>query len=164
MLEQILAHLNNWFLVPNGVFQDEYAISNGTIELPFLRPGQYFRIIGSVFNDGLHQYPADDLTDETFDGAIWALAVPPAVVALSEEIKAWADKNQPSAYTSESFGGYSYSKATGSNGAPMGWQDVFRAQLNPYRKIRETSYVQGRRPIRAYQRPWNTDYPLGGDF
>lgn len=164
MLEQILAHLNNWFLLPNGVFQDEYAIFDGTIELPFLRPDQYFRIIGSAFNDGLHQYPADDLTDETFDGAIWALGIPKQVITLADEIEAWTEKNKPSAYTSESFGGYSYSKATGSNGAPMGWQDVFRAQLNPYRKIRETSYVQSRRPIRAYQRPWNPDYPLGGDF
>ena len=164
MLEQILSHLNNWFLVPNGVFQDRYTVVDGTIELPFLRPGQYFRIIGSVFNDGLHQYPADGLTDETFDGAVWALAIPRAVQDLSGEIKAWAEKNQPSAYTSESFGGYSYSKATGANGAPLQWQDVFRSQLNPYRKIRETAYVQSRRPIRAYQRPWNPDYPLGGVF
>ena len=164
MLEQILAHLNNWFLVPNGVFQDRYTVVDGSIELPFLVSGQYFRIVGSVFNDGLHQYPAENLTDETFDGAVWALAIPRAVQELSDEIKAWAEKNQPSAYTSESFGGYSYSKATGSNGAPMGWQEVFRAQLNPYRKIRETAYVQSRRPIRAYQRPWNPDYPLGGDF
>lgn len=134
MLEQILAHLNNWFLVPNGVFQDEYAISNGTIELPFLRPGQYFRIIGSVFNDGLHQYPATDLTDETFDGAVWALAIPRAVQELSDEIKAWAEKNQPSAYTSESFGGYSYSKATNSKGMAVGWRDVFAAQLAPWKK------------------------------
>lgn len=164
MLEQILAHLNNWFLVPNGVYQDEYAISDGTIELPFLRPGQYFRIIGSVFNDGLHQYSADDLTNETFDGAIWALAVPRQVIELAEEISAWTEKNQPSAYTSESFGGYSRTVATGSNGAPMGWQDVFRAQLNPYRKIRENSFVQGQRPVNPYYRPWNPDYPLRGEF
>lgn len=164
MLEQILAHLNNWFLVADGVHQDEYTIADGTVELPFLRPGQYFRIIGSVFNDGLHQYPADDLTDETFDGAVWALAIPRAVQELSDEIKAWAEKNQPSAYTSESFGGYSYSKATGQNGAPLGWQDVFKAQLNPYRKIRENSFVQGQRPVKPYYRPWNPDYHLGGDF
>ena len=159
MLEQILAHLNNWFLVPNGVFQGEYAISDGTIELPFLRPGQYFRIIGSVFNDGLHQYPAEDLTDETFDGAVWALGIPKQVITLADEIKTWTEKHQPSAYTSESFGGYSRTVATGSNGAPMGWQDVFRSQLNPYRKIRETAYVQSRRPIRVYDKPFNPDYP-----
>ena len=162
MLEQILAPLNNWFLVPNGVFQDEYAISNGTIELPFLRPGQYFRIIGSVFNDGLHQYPAEDLTDETFDGAVWALAIPKQVITLADEIKAWTEKNKPSAYTSESFGGYSRTVATGSNGAPMGWQDVFKSQLAPYKKLRETGFVQPTRPTKPFYRPWNPDYPFGG--
>lgn len=164
MLESILMHLNNWFLVPDGIHEDTFKIEGGSIVLPFLASGQYFRICGSVFNDGLHQYPADDLTDETFEGTVWALAVPRQLVTMADEIKAWAEKNQPSAYTSESFGGYSYSKATGSNGAPMGWQDVFRAQLNPYRKIRENGPVMGQRPIRPYYRPWNPDYPLGGEM
>ena len=157
MLETVLMYLNNWFVV--GRYDDTYTIEDGGIALPFLVNGQYFRVIGSVFNDGLHQYPATDMTAETFDGAVWALAIPRAVQELSDEIKAWAEKNQPSTYTSESFGGYSYSKATGQNGAPLGWQDVFRAQLNPYRKIRETAYVQGRRPIRVYDKPFNPDYP-----
>lgn len=164
MLEQILMHLNNWFLVPDGVHEDTFEIMDGGIELPFLAPGQYFRICGSVFNDGLHQYPAENLTDETFTGAVWALAVPRQLVALADEIKAWVEKNQPSAYTSESFGGYSYSKATGQNGAPMGWQDVFRAQLNPYRKMKEQSFVMGQQIIKPYIRPWNPDYPLGGEM
>lgn len=164
MLEEILMHLNNWFLVPNGVHEDTYEIKDGGIVLPFLVDGQYFRICGSVFNDGLHQYPAADLTDEVFTGAVWALAIPKQVISLSDEIAAWAGKNQPSAYTSESFGGYSYSKATGSNGAPMSWQDVFEMRLNPYRKIRETGFMRGTQPVRPYQHPWNPDYPFGGDM
>ena len=99
--------------------------------------GQYFWIRGSVFNDGLHVYPAADLTDEDFDGVIIAMAVPRALIALSDEIKAWVDKNgQESPYTSESFGGYSYSKATNAQGLAVGWRDVFRARLNPWRKIK----------------------------
>lgn len=164
MLEQILMHLNNWFLVPGGVHADKYTIQDGGIELPFLVSGQYFRICNSVLNDGLHQYPAEDLTDETFDGVIWALAVPKQLVSLSDDIKTWTEKNQPSAFTSESFGGYSYSKATGANGAPMGWQEVFKSQLNPYRKIRETSFVQGQQPLKPYYRPWSPDFPFGGDY
>lgn len=163
MLEEILMHLNNWFLVPNGVFQDRYTVVDGSIELPFLVSGQHFRIVGSVFNDGLHQYPAENLTDETFDGAVWALAIPRAVQELSDEIKAWAEKNRPSAYTSESFGGYSRTVATGSNGAPMGWQDVFKAQLNPYRKLRETGFVQPTKPKKPFYLPLNPDYPFGGE-
>ena len=134
MLETILMHLNNWFLVPDGVHEDTYTIEEGGIVLPFLASGQYFRICGSVFNDGLHQYPSEDLTDETFTGTVWALAVPRQLANLADEIKAWAVKNQPSAYTSESFGGYSYSKATNSKGVAVGWRDVFAAQLAPWKK------------------------------
>lgn len=164
MLETILMHLNNWFLVPDGVHEDTYEIKDGSIALPFLASGQYFRICGSVFNDGLHQYPAEDLTDETFEGTVWALAVPKQLVTLADEIKAWMDKNPVTPYTSESFGGYSYSRATGATGQPAGWQDVFKAQLNPYRKIRETGPVRGQRPIRPYYPPCNPDYPYGGDM
>lgn len=164
MLESILLHLNNWFLVPDGVHSGAYEIKDGSIVLPFLVSGQYFRICGSVLNDGLYIYPAEGLKDEAFEGVIWALAVPSSLVALAEEIQEWTAKNQPSAFTSESFGGYSYSKATGSNGAPMSWQDVFRARLNPYRKIREQSFVRGQQPLKPYRRPWNPDYPMGGDY
>lgn len=159
MLEQILMHIHNWFVVPDGIHPGKYSIKGGSIELPFLVSGQYYRVVGSVLNDGLHKYPAEGLQDEDFDGAIWALAIPPAVVSLSEEIQAWAEKNQPSAYTSESFGGYSYSKAAGANGQPAGWQDVFAARLAPYRKIRENAPVSGQRPVRPYYRPFNPDYP-----
>ena len=75
MLEQVLQHLNNWFLVPDGIDTGEFIVQDGGITLPFLQTGQYFRVVGSVFNDGLHQYPAEDMTDETFDGAVWALAI-----------------------------------------------------------------------------------------
>lgn len=163
MLEQILMHLNNWFLVPDGVHEDAYTIEDGGIALPFLADGQYFRVIGSVFNDGLHKYPTEDLTDETFDGAVWALAVPRQVESLAGEIKAWQDsQGTPSLFTSESFGGYSYSKATNASGAPLGWQDVFKAQLNPYRKMRETGFVQPTKPTKHFYRPFNPDYPFGG--
>ena len=135
MLETILMHLNNWFLVPDGVHEDTYTIEEGGIALPFLVSGQYFRICGSVFNDGLHQYPADDLTDETFTGPVWALAIPKALLSTVEEITAWTAKNGDGGpYTSESFGGYSYSKATNSKGLAVGWRDVFAAQLAPWKK------------------------------
>lgn len=164
MLEQVLQYLNHWFLMPDGIHEEEYTIKDGSMVLPFLKDGQYFRIFGSVFNDGLHQYPATDLTDETFTGTVWALAVPQKMVSLSEEIKDWVEKNPPSAFTSESFGGYSYTKAAGASGQLVSWQDVFGAQLAPYRKIRETGFVKGQQPIKAYQRPWNPDYPFGGDL
>ena len=139
MLEQVLMHLKNWFLVPGGIHEGTYTIEDGGIALPFLSNGQYFRIFGSVFNDGLHQYPASDLKAETFEGTVWALAVPQAVIDLASEIEAWEKKNgdaSVSPYQSESFGGYSYSKATDSaSGGAVTWQSAFRSRLNAWRKL-----------------------------
>ena len=135
MLEKILDHLHNWF--QREIRQGTYTVENGSIALPFLLDGQYFRITGSVFNDGLHQYPAHDLTDETFEGAVWALAVPKALVDLSNEIEAWEEKNGAAGtYVSESFQGYSYTRATNqSTGQAATWQDTFRGHLNHWRKL-----------------------------
>lgn len=139
MLEQVLRHLNNWFLVE--IHDGTFTVENGSIALPFLLTNQYFRIVGSVLNDGLHQYPAVDLTDETFTGSVWALAVPKAVIELSVEIEAWQEKNGEavaSPYQSESFGGYSYTKRSAGidSGTLNGWQDAFRGRLNDWRKIK----------------------------
>ena len=139
MLEQVLRHLNNWFLVE--IHEGTFTVENGSIALPFLQTNQYFRICGSVFIDGLHQYPAVDLTDETFTGSVWALAVPKAVIDLSVEIEAWQEKNGEavaSPYQSESFGGYSYTKRGVGNdsGTLSGWQDAFRIRLNNWRKLK----------------------------
>ena len=139
MLGQILKHINNWFVVPDGIHTGNYTVQDGSITLPFLIDGQYYRILGSVFNDGLHKYgdSADVLQDEDWDGAIWALAIPADVIDLAAEIQEWQTKNgEASPYTSESFGGYSYSRATSSTtGAAVTWQDVFRGQLNDWRRI-----------------------------
>ena len=140
MLEQVLRHLNNWFLV--DIHEGAFTVENGSITLPFLQNSQYFRVCGSVFNDGLHQYPAHDLADETFTGTVWALAIPKAVMMLSGDIAEWQKKNGEavlSPYTSESFGGYSYTKASGGKAdtsAVTGWQDAFRSRLNDWRKVK----------------------------
>lgn len=147
MLEQVLTHIHNWFRVLDavgGIHPGKYTIEDGGITLPFLQDGQYFRIMGSVFNDGLHRYGPDmeALHDETFDGAVWALSIPKSVIDLAEEIAAWQEKfgdKAASPYTSESFCGYSYTKSGGANenGGSGGWEAAFRAHLNPYRRLRE---------------------------
>lgn len=136
MLETILRHLNNWFV--HEIHAGTYTVVNGGMELPFLQDGQYFRIVGSVFNDGLHRYPTSGLLPETFDGDVQALAIPQAVVDLSTEIAEWVDKHPKAMtpYISESFAGYSYTKAADPNtGTAAGWQTVFRSRLNRWRKI-----------------------------
>lgn len=141
MLERILSHIHNYF--EKEIVRGNFKISSNSIDLPFLQEGQYFRIIGSVFNDGIHEYPASNLVDEEFRGEIWAMAVPPVVIALSLEIKDWVASNgtdgTASPFTSESFGGYSYTRGSKntSSGAnvPIDWTDVFRDRLNQWRKI-----------------------------
>ena len=140
MLEQVLMNIRNWFPVKGGIHSGTFTIKDGGVTLPFLADGQYFRICGSVFNDGLHQYNVLDLTDETFNGTIWALSIPQPIIDLADEIQEWQDKNADalsSPYSSESFGGYSYSKATDSEtGGAETWQSHFKQQLSAWRKIR----------------------------
>lgn len=123
-----------------------FKIENHTIALDdVLSNGQFFRIVGSRFNDGVYVYPVAGLTDETFNGAIWAMAVPPAVVTLMGEINEWMERYgntdaAQSPFQSESFGGYSYSKAGSGSGDGTdanSWQGHFRGRLNKYRKIRK---------------------------
>ena len=138
MLTEICIELRNYFCNDEDKHFGEFEISGGSIApLDFLQEGQYFRIIGSTFNDGVYQYPAADLTDEKFAGAVWAMRLPPSVIALADDIEKYvnSDAGKPTAYTSESFGGYSYSKATDANGAPIGWQKVFASRLNKWRTI-----------------------------
>ena len=135
-LTNLCAELRNYFETEKRF--GTFTISGGSISpSDFLQDGQYFRIVGSVFNDGVHRHPAHDLTDETFDGAVWAMAVPPAVIELLQKIQEFeaATANAPTAYISESFGGYSYTKATDANGLPVGWKSVFKNELNRWRKL-----------------------------
>ena len=136
MLDEILAKIRNYFVVK--VHSGDFEVIGGKLSpLDFLQNGQYFRIVGSVMNDGVYRYPYSGLTDETFSGEIWALAVPPTLIALAADIEEYEKKAKEtvSPYTSESFGGYSYTKATDSSGAPISWEKAFAKRLNKWRKI-----------------------------
>lgn len=148
MLTELCQELHNWFDLERhtGTFE----IVGGVITAPFLVDGQYYRILGSVFNDGVHQYGHEaegELKDESFDGAVWALGIPKAVIKLAEDIAEWqnkygtVDSAAMSPYTSESFGGYTYSKGGGSassgsgSGGGTDWRSVFASRLNMWRKL-----------------------------
>lgn len=145
MLTEICAEIRNYFLrdYRKDIHTGTFVIADGAIEpLPFLQDGQYFRIVGSVFNDGVWKYGEESsLKDETFTGAVWAMAVPPAVIALSEEIESWIEDNKDvldSPYQSESFGGYSYTKGgnhANDSKAAYSWKDQFASKLSQYRRI-----------------------------
>lgn len=133
MLDVVCREIRNYFV--KSVHKGRFTVENGTMQLPFLVEGQYFRVIGSVLNDGIYQYPAASLQNETFSGKIVAMAVPPAFISLVDKIKEFNAKNDISPYTSESWGGYSYTKATDSNGQAVSWKTAFAKELNAWRKI-----------------------------
>ena len=144
MLTQICKYLRNWFA--RDILLGDFTISNNTVTyadgtvLPLVT-NQYFRIVGSLFNDGVHKNDNKlTLTDESFNGAVWSMAVPPVVETLASDITSWISANETvinSPYQSESFGGYSYSlKANSATGASAGgWEAQFADQLSPWRKI-----------------------------
>ena len=83
MLEELLRTLNNWFEKDSLV--GDFKVSGGALLLPdgFLKDGQYLRVIGSTFNDGLHCWPVSDMVDEDFAGEVRALAIPAAARSFS---------------------------------------------------------------------------------
>ena len=137
MLTEICQELKNWFC--HEIHIGEFTIVDGELaDVEFLE-GQYYRIVGSILNDGVHYYD-DVLRDETFEGAVWMMAIPPSFLDLVDKIEAWTVDNADALngpYQSESFGGYSYSKATGGQGGQhaYSWQNAFGADLNRWRKI-----------------------------
>ena len=137
MITQICQSLRNWFDIER--YFGTFTIKDGSIApSDFLQDGQYYRIIGSVFNDGVHKFGTDTLTNEKpFDGAVWAMAVPPDFLEVVGEIEAYckSDAGKTSPFVSESFGGYSYTKATTADGSPVGWKQAFASRLNKWRKL-----------------------------
>lgn len=150
MLTILCEYLRNWFDEECFKVIGTITIADGVISVrnnPItLKNGQYFRVVGSVYNDGVHQFPDYSLSDETFEGAIWEMKVPQQVVDLAEDITKWVakygsiDNPAMSPFNSESFAGYSYSKSTGASGpdgneSSTSWQSVFKSRLNMWRKL-----------------------------
>lgn len=154
MIEQVCAHIHNYFETDDLtgqrlIYPGTYTIENGSITLPFLDDGQYFRIFGSKKNNGVHQYHAtleegeeSDLKDETFDGVIWEMRPPQEFLDIVSEISDWMDKygdTMKNPYQSEDvIGVYRYTKMT--SGKVTGdyiatWQNVFKDQLKEWRKL-----------------------------
>lgn len=136
MLTEVLRLLRNWF-ERDKVF-GSFKIQGGVLQGVSIQTNQYYRIIGSVFNDGAHKQ-GETLTDEEFTGAVWLLGIPKEVLSLTEEIEQWVAANKTALdtpYQSESFGGYSYSlKSGGGSGGAITWQSQFASRLNAWRKI-----------------------------
>lgn len=81
-----------------------------------------------------------EIQNPTFDeeiasANIFSLAIPPDFLALVETISDFRHSQDGSNIVSESVAGlYNYTKATGKDGVPLGWQQVFSSQISAYRK------------------------------
>lgn len=140
MIERVCEHIHNFFSADEDRRAGTYTIENGVLTLPHVVEGQYFRIVGSAFNDGVYIQPADDLIDETFTGEVWAMKPPRDFIRTVEEIEAWEAKYGEavaSPFQSENvIGVYSYAKAaTGGASALTGWQAAFKSRLNQWRRL-----------------------------
>lgn len=153
MLQEVMDYIHNYFV--KAPYRGTFTLAADTVSPALgLKDGQRILITGSDLNDGVytwHEYgilddddkEAAGLQDETFTGAICALAVPPQLIALSEEIKKWVETNREvmeSPMASESFNGYSYSLKTGSStggdsAGQIGWQNIYGKRLERWRKL-----------------------------
>ena len=140
MLADICSYLKNYFSEPEDRHIGKFEVIDGALTpSDFLKDGQFFRIIGSTFNDGVYKNPCAGLKDEKFNGAVWAMRVPPALIALAEEIETYeTEKNTKMSeegwgmFSSQSFKGYS---GTVRSDADLSWKKKFAPQLAPWRKM-----------------------------
>lgn len=128
----VMRHCRNYF--ETGVFDGDITISGGKLIAPALPDGRYIAIKGSMSNDGVHLLGNDDLQDEVFNGRVWALTPPASFVALCAEIAEYDGKNPAGALQSETFGEYSYTRASGQNGDST-WKGAFASQLADYQHL-----------------------------
>ena len=145
MVERIMAHIHNFF--ERACYSGTFTIENNKLSLDQLIQGQYFRIVGSLLNDGVYKNDEElTLQDEVFEGYVYSLAPPKAFLELCTEISAWVEKNREaidSPYQSENvIGVYSYSLKSGNGsgsssgkGNSSSWENQFYSPLNQWRKI-----------------------------
>ena len=162
-----MREVNNFFEITAE--EGEFTLSDGVIKLEdnYLL-NQFIAVTGSKLNNGIYLIAEitlegdgdikyfytlesangiedDNISDETFTGIIYGLAVPKDFIALVGEISKTV--NPPAeeglnfgptpgtGIVSERFGSYNYTLATDKNGMPATWQDLFRNKLNKFRKM-----------------------------
>lgn len=143
VLEEVLQHIHNFFDRGSERYSGRLSVSGGAIAPVQIPNGAWYRVQGSYLNDGLHQHPAEDLADEEFEGTVTVLRIPRPLLRLVEEISDWQERYGEATsgpYSSESFGGYSYTIKSDSSsqygsGGLTGWRLAYRDRLNAWRRI-----------------------------
>lgn len=139
IIDSLCRELRNYFI--RAEFTGTWVIDGGVLLPPAsLSDGQYYCISGSVFNDGVHRWPDVDLVDETFEGTLWAMAVPRDVIALAEDIASYragldAFAASHKGFQSESFEGYSYTLPSDAPAELRELRDRILAGKRKWRKV-----------------------------
>lgn len=151
MLTEVCHEVNNYFR--RDSIRNTFSVQDGKlVGIPddFLQEEQFFLIEGSIFNDGVHKYLSEGMNlkaESDFSGNVWSLAIPQEFQDLVLEISEWvekyggADSAAMSPFSSESFGGYSYSKSSSGSTADgsadgANWKTAFASRLNKWRRVR----------------------------
>ena len=150
LMTEICSNIKNYFAPASKkddlsyIHHGDYTIKDGTVSgTDFLLPKQFFRITGSLLNDGVYRNTPDDLKsleDEIFRGAVWEMAVPKSFIELCGDIQKFNDKVNElclndKGFASESFGGYSYSLSSSAPAYMQSWEKRIISHLNSYRRL-----------------------------
>ena len=128
----VMRHVNNYF-EREAMHADFVAGDDGHVTP---RPdAPYIAVYGSKHHDGVYKTGTMPIGEhEAFTGIVWGLYPPKDFIELCEEIAVYCAKNPVSGMLSESFGAYTYTRASGKNG-PLTWQEAFADRLRPYRRM-----------------------------
>ena len=143
----VFRHIKNAFVT--GAERGDFTIHEGNIALAgAYLTGEWIAITGSKLNNGIYQLTctgplhklsngSDDeipVVDETFTGSVWRIGLPMDFIILCNDLCEYfkSPAGKPSDVVSESVVGFhSVTHATSSSGAPVGWDKVFSARINP---------------------------------
>lgn len=132
MAARVMAHVRNYFQQEPPV---EPVLTGGRLTPdPGVTPGCWLAVEGvgvcRCGQDGLVPLP-----DGAVTGRVWLLDPPPGFLALCDEIEAWVAAHPRSAQRGERIGEYSREMALDMGGMPLSWQQLFAADMMPYRRM-----------------------------
>ena len=139
---RVMKECRNFF--ETGYVKSDFTITGGVISPAALFPaGSYIAIENSAFYSGVYRVmqggvlegiPVDAFNDR-FTGRVWFLRPPAGFLELCRQIGEYIEKAPKGAYQSESFGDYSYTRASGKSGGVLTWQEHFGEELAQYRRM-----------------------------
>ena len=132
-IEAVMRHCNNFFV--KAWMDGEFTVTDGQLtDEAVLSSARFYAIEGSRFCDGVYGEGIPNDGNETFTGRVWLLNPPSDFLMLCKKASEYDEAVPANAPVSESFGAYSYSRPTGSNGAPVSWKDALKSELARYWK------------------------------